>query len=170
MNFIELKPSELALKPFDKLDKEWALLSAGSKEALNTMTVSWGGLGTLWNKPVVTVYVRPQRHTRRFIESEDRFSLCFFDKSYKKTLSYLGSVSGKDEKKIANAKLSPVFFNNAPCFEEASLIFVCKKIYVGAIDPNGILDPSIIEKNYPLKDFHSVYIGEIEKIYSKEQV
>ena len=43
---------------FEIYDKDWALLTAGSAEKFNTMTISWGGLGTLWNKPVVTVYVK----------------------------------------------------------------------------------------------------------------
>ena len=39
-------------------DKKWALLTAGKEDSFNTMTISWGGLGTIWNKPVATVYVR----------------------------------------------------------------------------------------------------------------
>ena len=40
---------------FAQFDKKWALLTAGSMENFNTMTISWGGLGTLWGKPVATV-------------------------------------------------------------------------------------------------------------------
>ena len=38
-------------------DKKWALLTAGDEAGFNTMTISWGGLGTLWNKPVATVFI-----------------------------------------------------------------------------------------------------------------
>ena len=58
----QLNPSELVISPFDILDKSWALLVAGVEHP-NPMTVSWGGFGTLWNKPVVTLYVRPTRYT-----------------------------------------------------------------------------------------------------------
>ena len=34
--------------PFNLLDNDWALLTAGSAESFNTMTVSWGGFGVLW--------------------------------------------------------------------------------------------------------------------------
>ena len=48
---------------FEQFDKKWALLTAGNSEDFNTMTISWGGMGTIWNKPVATVYVRTSRLT-----------------------------------------------------------------------------------------------------------
>ena len=36
-------------------DGSWALLTAGTEENYNTMTISWGGMGTLWGKRVATV-------------------------------------------------------------------------------------------------------------------
>ena len=42
---------DLSFRPFHLLDREWALLVAGSGRP-NPMTVSWGGFGTLWNRPV----------------------------------------------------------------------------------------------------------------------
>ena len=32
------------------------------------MTVSWGSMGMIWNKPFIQVVVRPQRHTFEFME------------------------------------------------------------------------------------------------------
>ena len=58
---------------FSQFDKKWALLTAGDKENFNTMTVSWGGLGTIWGKPVATVYVRKSRYTHEFMEDNDYF-------------------------------------------------------------------------------------------------
>lgn len=40
----------LELNPFTRIGKDWAVLTAGNKEKLNAMTVSWGGLGVLWGK------------------------------------------------------------------------------------------------------------------------
>ena len=31
------------------------------------MTASWGGMGILWNKPVVFVFIRPQRFTNSLV-------------------------------------------------------------------------------------------------------
>ena len=61
MPLTKIDPLSLTMRPFQDLDQGWALLSAGQKGSFNMMTVSWGGLGTLWYKPVTTVYVRPQR-------------------------------------------------------------------------------------------------------------
>ncbi|MEG0895075.1 MAG: flavin reductase family protein, partial [Oscillospiraceae bacterium] len=59
----ELSVNDLQFKPFDKIGNDWFLLTAGNMENYNTMTASWGGLGVLWSRNVVNIYVRPQRYT-----------------------------------------------------------------------------------------------------------
>ena len=66
---------------FDAIGSQWMLITAGNDEKINTMTASWGGMGVLWKRNVATVYVRPQRYTKQFIDASDHFSLCFFDES-----------------------------------------------------------------------------------------
>ncbi len=44
-------------KAFQNIGNEWALLTAGDAEHFNTMTISWGSLGFIWQRPVVTVLV-----------------------------------------------------------------------------------------------------------------
>ena len=46
----------------------WALVTAGTKEKFNTMTISWGTFGELWNEPIVTIFIRHQRYTKKFID------------------------------------------------------------------------------------------------------
>ena len=99
---------EFTVDIFSKLDKEWALLAAGSVKDHNAMTVSWGGMGTLWGKPVVTVYVRPNRHTYGYMEREEYFTLSFYPEQYRKALSVMGSKSGRDCDKDAEAGLTAV--------------------------------------------------------------
>ena len=79
---------------FAQFDKKWALLTAGGKEKFNTMTISWGGLGTLWGKPVATVYVRESRYTHEFMDREDYFTVSFYPESCRRTLGVLASVLG----------------------------------------------------------------------------
>ena len=74
---------------FDQYDKKWALLTAGDKDKFNTMTISWGGLGTLWNKPVATVYVRTSRYTNEFMKDNDYFTVSFYPEECKKVLGVL---------------------------------------------------------------------------------
>ena len=66
---------------FQKLEKEWALLTAGPLEHCNAMTINWGSFGTLWKKPVATVYVKPVRHTHGYLREHGYFTVSFFRKS-----------------------------------------------------------------------------------------
>ena len=165
--FNEIKPQDMDLNPFKAIGSEWMLITAGSGENLNTMTASWGGAGVIWNKNVVTCYIRPQRYTREFVDAQEYFSVCFLPEQYRRQLAYLGRVSGREEDKISKAGLTVCSDFEAPCFEEANTVFICKKLYVGQIKPEGILYPEIDTANYPQKDYHIVYIGEIIKAMVK---
>ena len=65
----------IEMNPFTKIGKEWALVTAGDKGKANTMTVSWGGVGVLWGKNVVYIFIRDSRYTKEFIDSHEFFSL-----------------------------------------------------------------------------------------------
>ena len=77
------------------IGQDWMLVTAGDQEKFNMMTASWGSMGYLWNKPVVMVFVRPQRYTFEFTEKKDEFTLSFFDEKYRHALNVCGSVSGR---------------------------------------------------------------------------
>lgn len=160
----ETKIEDLKFNPFTLIGKEWCLIGAKANDKFNAMTASWGGVGVIWNKNVVTIYVRPQRYTREFIEASNHFTIAFFDEKYKKALGVYGSKSGRDIDKEKETGLTRVDDNEYAYLKEAKMVFECKKIYCGRLDSNGILDPSDDAKNYPDKDYHYVYMGEIVKI------
>ena len=87
---------EFQTEIFSQFDKKWALLTAGDKENFNTMTISWGGLGTLWGRPVATTYVRTSRYTHDYMDQNDYFTVSFYPEEYKPVLGVLGSKSGRD--------------------------------------------------------------------------
>ena len=95
MKKMDIKSMEM--KPFEKIGSEWMLITAQKDGKVNTMTASWGGIGILWNKPVATAYIRPQRYTKEFVDNNEVFTLSFFGGEYMKEMGYLGRVSGKDE-------------------------------------------------------------------------
>lgn len=165
--FKEINPAELNFNPFSAIGKQWMLVTAGDSNAANTMTASWGGTGVLWNKNVVTCYIRPQRYTREFMDAQEYFSLSFLPEQYRKELTYCGRVSGRDEDKIAKAGLTLCNEFEAPCFEQADTVLICKKLYVDEIKPACILNPETDTANYPDKDYHIVYIAEIVKALTK---
>ena len=149
-------------------DDKWCLITAGTKESYNTMTASWGAMGELWNKDVCFIFIRPQRYTKVFMDREDTYTLTFFDESWKKQLGYLGTVSGRDEKKIEKAGLTPVFGEGTTWFEEAKLVLVCRKLYSQELKEDGFADRAVLERNYPNRDLHTMYIGEIIKVLVQE--
>ena len=65
----------LECSPFDKIGKEWMLVTAGNEEKVNTMTASWGGMGVMWGKNAVFVVIRQSRYTKEFIDREGTFSV-----------------------------------------------------------------------------------------------
>ena len=158
---------QLNVRIHDLWDEQWFLLTAGDFAArdFNTMTVSWGSLGVIWNRPFAQVVVRPGRHTFGFIERHATFTLCAFPEECRAALSLLGSKSGRDGNKIAEAGLTPTAATTvaAPVFAEAELALECRKIYSDDFDPKRFLDPTI-EQNYPKKDYHRIYYGEIVAI------
>ncbi|HWT26708.1 MAG TPA: flavin reductase [Mobilitalea sp.] len=162
-NFKEISPELLRKNPFQAIGKEWMLITAGNEEKVNTMTASWGGLGVMYGKNVAFIVVRPQRYTKEFIDREETFSLSFLDKEYKKTLNYLGTVSGKIEDKIANSGLTLAFSDETPYFDEANYVFICKKLFKQSLSGDSLLENNLESTWYPNKDFHTLYIAEIIK-------
>lgn len=148
---------------FTIFDKEWALLTAGKSERYNTMTISWGGLGTLWGKPVATVYVKPVRYTHEFMEQSEYFTVSFYAEKYRPALSLLGSVSGRDGDKVAKAGLTPRALDNAVTFEEAKTTLVCRKIYRQDLD-TAQMPAGVVSSYYAEEAAHTMYIGEVVDI------
>ena len=159
----EINVRELKDNFVKMISNDWALLTAGTKDNFNTMTVSWGGIGELWGKDVCFVFVRPQRYTYEFMEKNDYFSLSFFGGEYKKELGICGSKSGRDIDKMAETGFLPVDFENAVGYEQAKVNVVLKKLAYQDMKPDGFIDESIMN-NYANNDFHRVYVGEIVKV------
>lgn len=165
--FHEINPEQFQGNPFKMIGKDWMLVTAKSGDKVNTMTASWGGLGIMWNKNVAFVVLRPQRYTKELIDHTDTFTLSFYNDSYKKTLGYLGRVSGRNEDKVLKSGLTLCELNNTPCFEEADTVLVCKKLFHQPYQEESFIDQSILPTAYPEKDFHTLYIVEITNIYIK---
>ena len=158
---------EFNVNSFGIFDKEWALVTAGTREGYNTMTISWGGLGTLWGKPVATVYVKPVRYTHGFMEENDYFTVSFYPEECRQALSLLGTLSGRDGDKVAQAGLKPRFLDNGVTFEEAKVTLVCKKIYRQDLD-TAQMPAEAVAKYYTQEAPHTMYIGEVVDILRGE--
>ena len=121
-------------KIFELFHEQWALVTAGSPERFNSCTIGWGSMGTLWSRPgksgaTMTVYVHPGRYTNDFLRENSLFTVSFFPPEYKKALGVMGSRSGRDGDKAAAAGLTPVPMGESVTYKEASLTFLCRKLY-----------------------------------------
>ncbi len=171
MSFKEIKPEELSWNPFTQIGKGWFLVTAGDEEKSNTMTVSWGGLGVWWGKDAATIYIRQNRCTKEFIDGAERFTISALPESFKKELGYMGSHSGHDGDKWAATGLHPYAVDGTAAVAEADVILVCKKLLAAKLDSTTFIDDTMEKRWYDggeAGNFHTMYIGEIEKVLVKE--
>ncbi len=165
--FQQFNVNDTSFKVFNLIGKNWMLITAGTLKKHNTMTASWGGFGVMWHNPTATIYVRPQRFTKKFLDEEDLFTLSFFEEKYKNALSFCGTNSGADVNKDEKTGLSPKIFSESVAYEEANIVLVCKKLYCAQINPKNILENEILSTFYTEKDYHFIYMGQILHAYKK---
>ncbi|MBE7030754.1 MAG: flavin reductase family protein [Ruminococcaceae bacterium] len=165
--FKKITPQELVANPFSLIGNNWMLVGAQKDNKVNAMTASWGGVGIMWGKPVAYVVLRPQRYTKEFVDTADTFSLSFPDDSHRDALNYFGTVSGRDEDKIAKSGLAVGYEGDTPYFADAHTVLICKKLYAQTMQPDCFIDADIDRKCYPNHDYHTMYIAEIEQVLVK---
>ena len=164
MNKIDINNADF--NPFNKIGKEWMLLTAGDKDKFNTMTASWGFAGVIWGKNAVEVVVRHSRYTYEFTEQGELFTLSFYDEKYRDALKLCGTVSGREHDKPAEAGLTPVEIDGTMTFKEAYLTLVCRKMYAADIDVAAVEEAQ--RKWYDGDAVHKMYIAEITAAYMGE--
>jgi flavin reductase (DIM6/NTAB) family NADH-FMN oxidoreductase RutF len=160
--------SRLRLSVYRSWTDDWFLLTCGDHGAgrYNTMTIGWGALGCMWKKPMILVVVRPQRYTRQFMDRYPDFTVCHFPSGFEEALNYCGSHSGKDLNKIEGCGLTPLASQtiDSPGFQEADLILECTKMYFDDFKSENFL-ADFIAGNYPARDYHRMYLGEIKAAF-----
>lgn len=165
-DYVEISPYELdnALK---LIGKDWMLITVQDGEGANAMTASWGCMGVLWNKPVAVCFIRPQRYTYGLAENEDRMSLAFFGEGYRDALSLCGSKSGRDCDKLSLAGLTVSDVYGVPVIDQASTVIIGKKLYADDLKEDNFIEKAMLD-NYKNKDFHRIYVLEIQKVLIKK--
>ena len=157
----------LEFNPFTKIGKEWALVTAGTKEKANPMTVSWGGVGVLWGKNVAFIFIRDSRYTKELLDENEFFSLTFLSEQYRDALNYCGSHSGRDEDKFKGAGLTPAFRHGIPYVDEGNFVLICEKMAATRITEDSFLVPEIAKKWYTDSDMHTMYVAEIIDVLAR---
>ncbi len=164
--FKEISAKEIKDNIIKAISDEWMLISAGDKNGYNMMTASWGFMGEMWGSDSVIAMIRPQRYTMEFIDKSDYFTLSFYGDN-RDIHKICGSKSGRDVDKTALTGLTPIISDNTVYFDEARLVLICKKQYVGKLSEKSFTDTAPIDKWYPDKDYHNMIIGKIHKVLIK---
>jgi flavin reductase (DIM6/NTAB) family NADH-FMN oxidoreductase RutF len=148
----------------DKLDGDGILLVAGDPP--NPMTIGWGTIGHIWHRQIMTVLVRPTRYTYGLMEAAKDFSVCVLPDGMGNALGLCGTRSGRDTDKISacHFNLEKGLRSEAYYIRESELHIECRIVHKHRIDA-ALLDPSIVNRFYPLRDFHMVYYGEVLGVY-----
>ena len=162
----EIAATEIEGNPSKMFGEQWGLLTAGTEDDLNTMTIAWGTLGMLWSKPVMNVYVSTDRHTFGYMQKNDHYTVTFFSEEYRDTLMYLGTHSGRDGDKIAASGLHVEMMpDGQPGFSEATMVVSCKKIYAAQFDTAAMDESPRQIYTRTGMGVHYAYVGEIEHVW-----
>ena len=167
----KLEASDLPDNVIQLIGKEWMLVTAGDESSYNTMTASWGGIGFLWNKPVVYVFIRPERYTFEFIEKSEYFTLSFLGEENRAIHKICGSKSGREVDKVKETGLKPVITEKGNIlFEQGRLSLECRKLYTDVMKEDCFIDPSVCKQWYggAHGGLHHIYVAEITGAWMRE--
>lgn len=149
--------------------KHALLLAAGNEQQSNAMTIGWGGIGTLWRKTAVTVYVAEKRYTKQFMDNAQYFTVMAFADHKDEILEYMGTKSGRDGDKAKALNLHTAYTENGtPYYIEADMVIECRTMYAAPFDPQHFKDdvPQKMYSNFPA-GVHTMYIGEVVNAWKK---
>ena len=167
----KLEASDLPDNVIQLIGKEWMLVTAGDENSFNTMTASWGGIGFLWNKPVVYIFIRPERYTFEFIEKSEYFTLSFLGEENRAIHKICGSKSGREVDKVKETGLKPVITEKGNIlFEQGRLSMECRKLYTNVMKEDCFIDPSVCKQWYggAHGGLHHIYVAEITGAWMRE--
>jgi flavin reductase (DIM6/NTAB) family NADH-FMN oxidoreductase RutF len=163
MEYIDVPYTAYFKETVAALDEPGCLLvTQGHEGYLNAMVIGWGIIGTIWNKPIFTVLVRPSRFTYQLLEEGSAFTVCVPAPDMRPIINVCGSKSGRSHDKFRELNLSTILSTqiSVPGIAGSSVIYECQPVHFNDLQPEA-LTAQIRERFYPQGDFHRVYIGEI---------
>jgi len=140
-----------------------AFLTAAGGGKTNVMTISWGMFGMMWHKEMVMVMVRPQRYTRRVLETAEDFTVSVPLGALEWELGECGTKSGADTDKSKIVEFVPAKAVKSPVVKGCGAYYECRILYRGRIDGSGL--PDEVREFYEKEDYHYLYFGEVMAKY-----
>ncbi len=145
-----------------------AFLTVKAGESLNAMTIGWGLIGIIWQRPVFMVAVRDSRHTFTIIEKASDFTVSVPTSDMKEALMFCGTKSGRNVDKFEALGLVPMAAKQtvSPVIKLKGIHLECLIRFRAPMNP-ALLDKAL-EELYPAKDYHTLYFGEIVACYETD--
>ncbi|NLF93294.1 MAG: flavin reductase family protein [Oligosphaeraceae bacterium] len=159
MSTCDAKISQLT----EMIARDWLLVTAGTAEHYNPITVNWVTCGYLWMKPVITIFIRPERYTYQLLEQRTLFTASFFAGKQRDALNFCAGCSGREVKdKAVKAGLTAfVTAQGNIGYQAAELVLDCRVLYAQALQAPAFLEPAVLENYYRTGGLHKMYVAEI---------
>lgn len=163
-----LDPMESAGRAMARI-QDGAFLTVRAGEALNTMTIGWASIGRIWQRPIMTVAVRPSRFTFGLINRAADFTVSLPSGDMRRQIGFCGTRSGRDIDKFKELGLlvRPGTQTVSPAIDTPAIHFECRTLLRQPMAPER-LDAEVAAKLYAAGDFHTFYFGEILACYETE--
>ena len=154
------------------LERGGAFLTVNASEGrANPMTIGWGQVGMVWNRPVFTVLVRESRYTYNCICEADAFTISVPRAGdFSDALALCGSRSGRELDKVAEAGLTLLAGQAvaAPVIEGCLQYYECRILARTQQARPNFASTDVLNQFYRNGDHHLVVFGEIVAAYAEE--
>ncbi|MCD8186503.1 MAG: hypothetical protein LUD68_08705 [Rikenellaceae bacterium] len=169
--FEQIEPKDIPEDVFTLVNKDFTVLTAGTPELYNSMIASWGGWGTLFDKPATWCFLRSNRYTLELIRKDKGYTMSYFDDEYKEDIMPFGMQSGGD--KMKNTRLTAV---QTPAgnmtFKEAKLIIECRLFEITTVSPDDFETDDarkfVVDAYAETNGYHKLVFGEIIKVWVRK--
>ena len=178
MERVDIAPAEwldqpnLVRETHQRLTREGILMAVADADGkLNPMTIGWGVFGCIWGRDIFVTMVRPSRYTYECIEHTGDYTVNVLPAALQDAAASCGTVSGRDQDKLAINGLTPVPSQHirSAGIAEASIVFECKVVHHNDLAPDT-LPHEITAQYYPLPDHHRIYYGQILRVSASTEL
>jgi flavin reductase (DIM6/NTAB) family NADH-FMN oxidoreductase RutF len=134
----------------------------------NPMTIGWGQVGVVWDRPIFTAYVRLSRYTHACLQSADSFTINVpWPGEFKEELLFCGTKSGRDIDKAVECGLTmaPGKAIATPIIERCALYYECRVAARTQQQREDFRSDQVLKQFYAKGDHHLIVLGEILAAY-----
>jgi flavin reductase (DIM6/NTAB) family NADH-FMN oxidoreductase RutF len=164
--FTPVAPRDITGNVFRFVGEDFTVITAGTMQDYNSMTASYGGWGILFNVPSTWCFLRANRYTLEFIRREKKYTMVYFDETYRDQVMLFGSSSGRDGDKMKRHALRAVETpGGSIAYAEARLVIECELTGITTVSPDDYLAEEgrkFVEDAFTeVKEYHKLVFGKI---------